>query len=240
MIATSRPVFRNRFLAGLHDADYQALAPHLSSQNVSKGRVLIEQDDVPQIVHFPETAVLSNLLVFSDGATVDTAQVGLEGLSGLAALLAEASITWRVVVQLPGLVYALPASILRTRIQQSRPFYNRIVRLVHDYQSQAGQNSACNAAHSNTQRLARWLLMVHDRSRDEALRMTQQDLADVLGLPRTSVTESAMKLKQAGALSYARGVIRLNRVCLEPLACECYFIQTRRSRQLDGLLDGLA
>lgn len=226
--------YRNRILATLGDADRAALEPHLTPLNVAKGDVLIEQGSTADVVHFPETAFLANLVTFSDGTSIDTALVGLEGLSGLAPFLAEGPCAWQVVAQLPGLVYAAPAVVLRARMKASTPLYNRLIRLTHDYQSQASQSAACNALHPPRQRLARWLLLMQDRAPTDEVPMTHQDLATVLGMTRTTVTESAVALKKARAISYTRGHISIDRGRLERQACECYVMQRDRSKLIDS------
>lgn len=225
--------YENQFLARLAPADLAALAPHLTEAVVAKGQVLIEQGGPVDRLHFPDTAELSNLTVFSDGRGVETAVVGIEGLSGLAAFLADAPCAWRVQVQRAGRIHVMPAAILRARIDDSPELRARLMTLSHEYQSQAAQTAACNAVHPAPARLARWLLMIFDRAADREILLTQQDFADIMGAQRTTITEAARQLKTSGGVAYMRGRIRLiDRPRLEAQACECYRMQRDRSLAL--------
>ncbi|MFN3667839.1 MAG: Crp/Fnr family transcriptional regulator [Brevundimonas sp.] len=224
---------KNTFLSAIPPEDLEALWPRMREVDLRKGQVLIEQDQPVEEVHFPLSAQLCNLTVFEDGRSVETAVVGSEGMSGLAPFMAESPCAWRVVVQIPGTALALPAPVLRSRARMSDALRDLLLRLVHDYQSQSAQTAACNTVHRSTARLARWLLMFDDRSQGSRLDITQQDLATLMGMQRTTISQAAGELKALGAIAYLRGAIRItDRARLEGAACECYEMQRRRSRAL--------
>lgn len=224
---------RNQVLLSLNRADREALEPFLMPVSLQKGQVLTEQDDQVAAVYFPETADLANVMVFEDGRAVETSTVGSEGVSGLAAFMAQAPCAWRIVVQFGGSGWQLAADVFRRQVESSPELMTRALQLTHDYQSQAAQSAACNAIHEVTPRLARWLLQVHDRTSQNAITLTQGDIATLLGVQRTTVNAAAAELRAAGAISYRRGKIGINdRSVLRAMACSCYEAQRRRSEAL--------
>lgn len=228
----------NGLLESIDEADQVALEPHLRRMIVEKDQVLIEQDVRVREVHFPVATELSNVMAFSDGRVVEISTVGSEGVSGLAAFLAEAPCAWRVAVREGDTVIALSASALRKQVAVSPRLLKRLMLLTHDNQSQGAQNAACNAIHDSTSRLARWILTLCDRTGREALDLTQEEMSVMLGVQRTTVSAGAAELKRQGAISYARGALRVeNRRRLEGAACECYLMQRTRTDKL-GLAPG--
>lgn len=233
--------YGNRFLDALEPADEAALRPHLRRVEVETGRTLIAQDGPIPELHFPVDAQLVNLVRFSDGAAIETSVVGCEGLSGLAPFMAGQPCGWEVAVRLAGTVHVVPAEVLRARQHASAAMRDGLLRLAHIYQMQAVQHAACNATHAVTPRVARWLLIAHDLTPGEKLQMTQEELAGLLGAQRTTINEAAGQLKAAGAIRYARGVIRiLDREALERLACECYAMERARFEAARVLPEGRA
>ena len=221
--------YGNHFLDTLEPADEAALRPHLRRMTVEPGQTLIAQDGPIPEVHFPVDAQLVNLVRFGDGTAIETAVVGREGLSGLAPFMACQRCGWEVAARLGGTVHVIAADVVRARYQVSPPLLDGLLRLSHVYQMQAVQHAACNATHKALARVARWLLTTSDLTPGEGLHMTQDELAGLLGAQRTTVNEAASQLKAAGAIRYARGVIRiLDRPALERLACECYAMERRR------------
>lgn len=224
---------RNKFLSAIAPEDLAAILPRMREVGLRKGQVLIEQESAVEEVHFPLSAQLCNLTVFTDGRSVETAVVGSEGMSGLAPFMADAPCAWQVVVQIPGSALVLPAAVLRGRARDSADLRAVLMRLVHDYQAQSAQTAACNTVHRSTAKLARWLLMFDDRSQGTKLEITQQDLAALMGMQRTTINQAAGELKAAGAINYLRGAIRItDRTLLERTSCECYEMQRNRSRAL--------
>ena len=223
----------NGLLESMDEADQIALEPHLRRMTVEKDQVLIEQDVRVREVHFPVAPELSNVMAFSDGRVVEISTVGSEGVSGLAAFLAEAPCAWRVTVREGDTVIALSAAALRKQVVESPRLLKRLMLLTHDNQSQGAQNAACNAIHDSTSRLARWILTLCDRTGREALDLTQEEMSVMLGVQRTTVSAGAAELKRQGAISYARGALRVeNRRRLEGAACECYVMQRTRTDKL--------
>lgn len=226
-------VLKNKFLSAIAPEDLAAMLPRMREVELRKGQVLIEQEAAVEEVHFPLSAQLCNLTILTDGRSVETAVVGSEGMSGLAPFLADAPCAWQVVVQIAGSALVLPASVLRSQARESADLRELLVRLVHDYQAQSAQTAACNTVHRSTAKLARWLLMFDDRSQGTKLEITQQDLAALMGMQRTTINQAAGELKTLGAIDYLRGYIRItNRDLLERSSCECYEMQRRRSRAL--------
>jgi CRP-like cAMP-binding protein len=225
--------FRNQVLQSLNEVDRAALDPHLAEVSLVKGQVLTEQDHAVEAVYFPETADLANVMVFDDGRAVETSTVGSEGVSGLAAFMAKAPCTWRIVVQIEGSGLKLAADVFRRQVEASPELLTRALQLTHDYQSQAAQSAACNAIHEVTPRLARWLLLVQDRTNQVDIALTQGDIATLLGVQRTTINAAAGELRAAGAISYRRGTVRINdRSVLRAMTCNCYDAQRRRSEAL--------
>ena len=228
----------NGLLEAMDEADQIALEPHLRRMTVEKDQILIEQDAWVREVHFPVGTELSNVMAFSDGRVVEISTIGSEGVSGLAAFLAEAPCAWRVTVREGDTVIALSAAALRKQVAISPRLLKRLMLLTHDNQSQGAQNAACNAIHDSTSRLARWILTLCDRTGREALDLTQEEMSVMLGVQRTTVSAGAAELKRQGAISYARGALRVeNRRRLEGAACECYVMQRTRTDKL-GLAPG--
>lgn len=223
----------NLLLDAMSAQDRAALWPHLTEVEVAKGAILIKQGaDVTQ-VHFPITADLSNSILFSDGRAAETTSIGRDGMSGLAAFLARAPIAWEVQVQTAGVVLLMPADRLRARVRESEGLLRLLLLETHDNQSQAAQTAACNSLHDIPQRLARWLLMISDRTGRQELVLTQQDLAAMLGAQRSTVNIVANQLRALGAIKYSRAHIQItDRARLEQAACECYRLQRRRSEGL--------
>ena len=231
--------YGNHVLDTLEPADAAALAPHLRSVEVAAGQTLIEQDSDIAEVHFPADAQLANLVRFSDGRAIETSVVGCEGLSGLAPVMAGEPCGWEVAVRQSGTLHALPARVLFERYHLSRPLLHRLLRLSYVYQMQAVQHAACNAIHPARPRVARWLLAASDMTPGGPVHLTQEELAGLLGAQRTTVNEAANQLKEAGAIRYARGLVRiLDRPLLERQACECYRMERDRIERAGALPRG--
>lgn len=226
-------VFQNQVLANLTEDDRVALEPHLARILLSKGDILTEQGAPVDVVYFPETADLANVMPFADGQAVETSTVGSEGVSGLAAFLADSPCTWRIVVQIEGAAWRISADVLRRQVEASPALLKRTLQLTHDYQSQAAQTAACNAIHEVPARLARWILLVQDRTAQTIITLTQGDLATLLGVQRTTINSAAAELRTAGAIDYRRGKVSIrDREKLKIASCVCYMAQRRRSEAL--------
>lgn len=227
---------RNRLLTALSPSSRAAVAQWLTPVDTVAGEVLIEQGAAVTEVHFPLSGTISNLVLFADGRAAETACIGCEGVSGLAAFLAEAPCAWQVSVQIPGQIVKVPATALRSLCEADPALRTRLILLSHDYQAQAAQTAACNILHSATQRLARWLLLALDRTGDDAVPVTQSDLGVALGVRRSTVSDVLHDIRGSGAIRLGRRRVHvLERGRLEHIVCECYRRDRDRSRDL-GLL----
>lgn len=215
-------MLRNHTLAALHAADQAALFPSLLARHVERGEVLTAQGAEVADVYFPASAYLANIVTFRDGRSAEAFVMGCEGVSGLAAFLAEEPCAWGVEVTAPGEVYQVSAAILRRQVAGSERLRALLVRRAYDYQAQAALAVACANTHTIPERLARLILASTARLEQPDLRVTQEDLARLIGVQRTSVNAAALILRKARAITYSRGVVRVtDRRALRQHACEC-------------------
>ena len=213
----------NKLLASLPRDHFDRLLPHLSTVALEQGMVLYEAGDEVDQVYFPHYGMLSLLAVLRDGKAIETATVGREGVVGAMAGLGLYKSLVRVVVQMPLTCSKIAASQFRTIAAGSDPVRNLCIRYNEVLLSQARVTAACNALHSIEARFCRWLLQSADRAASDTVGLTQEFLAEMLGVRRTSVTEVASKVQNAGAITYSRGVIKiLDRAALMRMSCECY------------------
>ena len=224
----------NTLLAALPRDHFDRLLPNLSTVVLQQGVVLYESGDEVDQVYFPQYGMLSLLAVLRDGKAIETATVGREGVVGAMAGLGLYKSLVRVVVQLPVACSRIAASHFRTVAATSDPIRNLCIRYNEVLLSQARVTAACNALHSIEARFCRWLLQSADRAGGDTINLTQELLAEMLGVRRTSVTEVASKVQAAGAITYSRGVIRiLDRDALLRMSCECYETLLDQSATLD-------
>jgi CRP-like cAMP-binding protein len=196
------------------------------------GDVLHESEVVQSHVYFPTTAVVSLLHLLKDGASAEIAIVGNDGLVGISLFMGGESTTGRAVVQSAGETYRLPSAVLRERFQEAAVMH-LLLRFTQALITQMAQTAVCNRHHSLDQQLCRWLLLSLDRLSGDNLVMTQELIANMLGVRRESVTQAAQSLQKAGLISYARGqVVVLNRPGLERRTCECYAVVNREYDRL--------
>jgi CRP-like cAMP-binding protein len=228
-LATSAAVLRslhpqsNRFLAALPAGDFALLAPHLRAVPLQHGAMLHEAQDEIEHVYFPQSGMISLVVVMRSGATVETATVGRGGAIGTAAGLGSRHAFGRAVVQLAGTAARIPVSSFQAATDESPTLRALVVRYNDLLIGQIQQSVACNALHSLEARLSRWLLQTHDCVDGDTLPLTQEFLGQMLGVRRTTVTVAARLLQASGLISYRRGHIHLvDRPGLEGLACECY------------------
>jgi CRP-like cAMP-binding protein len=209
----------NKLLAALPRRQFDLLAPYLSTIPLKQGEVLAEPGDEFE----PESGMLSLLAVLLDGKAIETATVGREGVVGAMAGLGLYKSLVRVVVQLPTSVSKISASQFRKAAANSEAIRNMCIQYNEVLLSQARVTAACNALHVIEARFCRWLLQSADRAGGDTVALTQEFLAEMLGVRRTSVTEVATKVQSAGAINYSRGLITiLDRRALEKMSCECY------------------
>jgi CRP-like cAMP-binding protein len=213
----------NKLLASLPRDHFDRLLPHLSAVSLSQGVVLYEAGDEVDQVYFPHDGMLSLLAVLRDGKAIETATVGREGVVGAMAGLGLYKSLVRVVVQMPLAGTKIAATHFRTAAAASEPIRDICIRYNEVLLSQARVTAACNALHSIEARFCRWLLQSADRAASDTVNLTQEFLAEMLGVRRTSVTEVASKVQNAGIITYSRGVIKiLDRPALMRMSCECY------------------
>jgi CRP-like cAMP-binding protein len=216
---------RNRLLAALEPNDLGRLAPHLERVDLARGVVLLEPHAELRYVWWPEDCVVSLVIPTREGAAAEAATVGREGMVGfIAALGVPPRALARDVVQVPGRALRLPLATLREAFAASPRIHQVCLCYVAALIAHILQSVACTALHTVEARLARWLLLFHDRvDGAAALPLTQEFLAEMLGVQRTTVTTAARALQQAGLIAYKWGsVVVLDRAGLERASCECY------------------
>jgi CRP-like cAMP-binding protein len=202
------------------------------------GHVLYESGHELRHVYFPTDSIVSLLYVMLDGASAEVAVVGNEGIIGIALFMGGETMPNRAVVQSAGHAYRLPGQLLKQAFQDSIALQHLLLRYTQALLTQLAQTAVCNRHHSLDQQLCRWLLLSRDRLSSDELLMTQELIANMLGVRREGVTEAAGKLQAAGLIRYQRGHITvLDRAGLEARACECYEVV---KREYDRLLPELS
>jgi CRP-like cAMP-binding protein len=224
MPALSHPR-RNRLLASLPIAEWQRWAPLLELVEMPLGRVLYESGRPLAHVYFPVDAIVSLLYVMEDGSSAEIAVVGNEGLVGISLFMGGETTPSRAVVQSAGRGFRLEAQAMKKEFNRAGPVLHLLLRYTQALITQMAQTAVCNRHHSLDQQLCRWLLLSLDRLPGSELRMTQELIANMLGVRREGVSEAALKLQSAGLIRYARGHITVtDRPGLEQRACECYAV----------------
>ncbi len=228
----------NQLLAALPDAEWERWQPHLEPVKLPLGKVLYEANTAMAHVYFPTTSIVSLLYVMEDGASAEIAVVGNEGLVGVSLFMGGVLTTSRAVVQSAGLGFRLKADLLMQEFNLAGPVLHLLLRYTQALITQMAQTAVCNRHHSLNQQLCRWLLLSLDRLRSDELVMTQELIANMLGVRREGVTEAAGLLQQAGLIKYQRGHITvLDRAGIERRACECYaVVKTEYDRLLPAAL----
>ncbi len=217
------PENRNRLLASLPDEDLGLLCPHLIHLTMEKGALLCEPGDPIEHVYFPHDCVVSLMTLMARGVAVESTTIGREGAFGLAAAVAPRVALSRAIIQVAGRASRIEVPRLREVWRQSEALRSLIDRHSEALYGHAIQSVACNALHSVEARFCRWLLTCQDRIDTNRVSLTQEFLADMLGVQRTTVTAVARALQAAGLIQYRRGVVDiLDRAGLEAIACECY------------------
>ena len=214
---------QNHLLKALPAEDYKRIAAHLELVPLKLGDILYEPGIKLRYVYFPTTAIVSLLYVMEDGASAEIAIVGNEGILGISLFMGGETTPSRAVVQSAGYGYRLRAQLLKDEFGRFGPFLRLLLRYTQALITQMAQTAVCNRHHSVDQQLCRWLLLSLDRLASSELSMTQELIANMLGVRREGVTEAAGKLQDAGLIHYRRGRITvLDRPRLEARSCECY------------------
>jgi CRP-like cAMP-binding protein len=219
----------NRLLDAFQPASRARIEPHIKPVKLKLGAVVCEAGGFLEHAYFPQGAVLSLLTVLSNGAAIETANIGNEGAFGLFAAMYSRTSFNQCLVQLEGRLVRVPIEVLRGEFERSEYVRNLLVSYSETQLAQIMQTAACNARHTIEQRLCRWLLMMHDRAGREELSYTHEFLAHMLGADRKSVTIAAQAMQADGLIGYHRGTIQIgDRLGLEKKACECYAIVQAR------------
>ena len=224
---------QNHLLAALPAVEWQRWRPQLERVELPLSQVLYESGGTLSHVYFPTTALVSLLYVMENGASAEIAVVGNEGIVGISLFMGGDSTPSRAVVQSAGQGFRLKAQIMKDEFNRAGPVLHLLLRYTQALITQMAQTAVCNRHHSLDQQLCRWLLLSLDRLHDNELVMTQELIANMLGVRREGVTESALKLAQDGLIRYARGRISvLDRPALERRTCECYAVVKREYDRL--------
>lgn len=222
-MASRHNPLQNHLLSALPADDYKRIVAHLELVPLPLGDILYEPGIKLRYVYFPTTAIVSLLYVMEDGASAEIAIVGNEGILGISLFMGGETTPSRAVVQSAGYGFRLKAQLLKDEFGRFGPFLRLLLRYTQALITQMAQTAVCNRHHSVDQQLCRWLLLSLDRLASSELSMTQELIANMLGVRREGVTEAAGKLQQAGLIHYRRGRITvLDRPRLEARACECY------------------
>jgi CRP-like cAMP-binding protein len=214
---------QNRLLAALPDDEYERLLPSLQEVSFSLGEVVYEFGGHLDYVYFPTTSIVSLLYTMENGASAEMGLTGNDGVVGIALFMGGGTMPNRAVVQSAGGALRMKAKVLQDEFALGGKFQHVLLRYTQALITQISQTAVCNRLHSVEQQLCRWLLLSHDRVKADELIMTQELIADMLGVRREGVTVAAGRLQDEGAISYVRGHIKiLDRQKLEDTVCECY------------------
>lgn len=223
----------NHLINALSDTDWDHWKDLLQPVDLPLGHVLYEPGGAMDHVCFPTTAIVSLLYVMENGASAEIAVVGNEGLVGISLFMGGESTPSRAVVQSAGRGYRIQAQAIKQEFDRSHAVMHLLLRYTQALITQMAQTAVCNRHHSLDQQLCRWLLLSLDRLSGNELVMTQELIANMLGVRREGVTEAALKLQQAGLIRYARGHIHvLDRPGLERRTCECYEVVRKEYARL--------
>ena len=224
---------RNQLLSSLPEDEWNRWSPLLELVHLPLGQVLYESGIALTSVYFPITAIVSLLYVMENGASAEIAIAGNEGLVGVSLFMGGESTPSRAVVQSAGLAARLDADVMKLEFNRGGPVLHLLLRYTQALITQMAQTAVCNRHHTVDQQLCRWLLLSLDRLEGDELLMTQELIANMLGVRREGVTEGALKLQRAGLIQYARGHIKvLDRAGLELRTCECYGVVKREYDRL--------
>lgn len=235
MQLTNNSLIQNRLLAALSEQELSRLAPHMDLVTLRLGEMLYEPNQLLQYAYFPTTSIISLHYVTESGASAEAAGVGNEGMVGVPLILGGNTTPSSAVVQTAGQAYRLERNILKAEFNGTGLMHRLLLRYVQALMTQMFQTAACNRHHSVEQQLCRWLLLTVDRIPTGELKMTQELVANMLGVRRESVTEAAGTLQNAGCIRYRRGHIAvLDRRKLESRSCECYEVVKKELTRLIG------
>jgi CRP-like cAMP-binding protein len=232
-MSSSHDPHQNHLLAALSGEDFERVSSRLRLAPLALGDVLYESGSRQRAVYFPTTAIVSLLYTLADGASAEIAVVGNEGIIGVSLFMGGETTPSRAVVQSAGHAYRLPGKMLKDEFNRGDAMQHLLLRYTQALLTQMAQTAVCNRHHSLDQQLCRWLLLSLDRLAGNDLVMTQELIANMLGVRREGVTEAAGNLQGAGLIRYSRGHISvINRRGLEARTCECYAVVKKESDRL--------
>jgi len=218
----------NKLLTQLPGEDFARLLPHLEPVSLSCGEDLYGFEEGIRAIYFPETAVISHLYVMEDGSTTTATVIGRDGLVGLSAVLDAGTPSYYTQVIIGGSALRVEAEVIKEAFNRGGAMQRLLLSYMNARLAQLSQRAVCNGRHKLNERLCTWLLMIHDRTGDEQLPLTHEEIGQQLGVRRAGITTGCNVLRQSGAISYRRGRIRiLDRQKLEAAACECYHALTQ-------------
>jgi CRP-like cAMP-binding protein len=221
-VSTGEPA-ENLLLARLPPEEMERLLPHLGRVSFSLGEVIYESGGRQSYIYFPTTAIISLLYLMENGSSAEIGLAGKEGLVGIALFMGGDTVPNRAVVQSAGGAFRMKSKVLQDEFSRGRVFQRLLLRYTQALMTQMSQTAVCNRLHTIEQQLCRWLLLSHDRLNSDELVMTQELIANMLGVRREGVTHAAGRLQEKGLISYVRGRITiLDRGGLEGAVCECY------------------
>lgn len=225
----------NLLLAALPPEDYQRLAPHFKVKEMVLEQMIFEAGEPIEYVYFPHCSMISLVAFLIDGSTVEAGLIGKEGMAGVQSILGGNALPYQALVQVPGAATELPVDCLKAEFERGGALQKILLRYVQALLVQTAQSAVCNRMHSLETRLVRWLLSVQDGTGLDELPLTQESIAQMLGVRRAGVTVAAIALQDSGLIQYHRGRITIvNREKLEARACECYKIIQNAFDQLLG------
>ena len=224
---------QNQLLAALPTSLYQSLLLHMELVKMPLGKVLYESGDIMSYVFFPVDCIVSLLYVMQNGASAEISVIGKEGIVGISLFMGGESTPSRAIVQSAGHAFRLSSQRFKKAFEEHPEMLHLMLRYTQSLITQMAQTAVCNRHHSIDQQLCRWLLLSLDRLPSNRLVMTQELIANMLGVRREGVTEAAGKLQKLGVIAYSRGNIAvLDRPKLEALCCECYAVVKRETDRL--------
>ena len=214
----------NWLFAAMSEVDQDTLRPAMTRHEVEYAEVLFQAGDVVDVIHFPVSAQIANIMRFDTGESLAVSSVGREGVTGLAAFMAVEPLRWDAIAQVPGVVWSISAHLVRALAIHSTEFATQLLRATHANQVEAHSLAICATFHLIMPRVARWLLTLHERTGQTSFIITQEDLANLLGVQRTTINAAMISLREAGAVSgKSRGRVTIkDRAVLKSLACSCH------------------
>ncbi len=220
---TTEEARQNHLLAGVSDEELARLLPNLQQISLPLGQVIYESGEKMDYVYFPTTAIISLLYIMENGSSAEIGVVGNDGLVGIAIFMGGDTTPNRAVVQSAGKTFKMKSTMMKDEFTRGGRFHNLCLRYTQALITQISQTAVCNRLHSVDQQLCRWLLLTHDRLPTDRIIMTQDLIANMLGVRREGITHAARRLQTVGYISYVRGDMTiLDRKGLESSVCECY------------------